>query len=69
MCAGGKEGKVSCNADGGGPLMWENPNGNKVFEVVGIASIGPIPCSPRNIPTVYTKVHEYNSWIHNNIKA
>ncbi|XP_026316064.1 phenoloxidase-activating enzyme-like [Hyposmocoma kahamanoa] len=68
MCAGGEEGKDSCKGDSGGPLMWENPKGNKFFEVVGIVSFGPTPCGMENVPGVYTKVYQYNPWIRQTIR-
>ncbi|XP_026316142.1 phenoloxidase-activating enzyme-like [Hyposmocoma kahamanoa] len=69
ICAGGKEGKYSCIGDGGGPLVWENskPDGSKVFEIVGIVSFG--MCRKENVPYVYTKVYDYNSWIRETIKS
>ncbi|XP_026316168.1 phenoloxidase-activating enzyme-like [Hyposmocoma kahamanoa] len=67
MCAGGEKGKDSCRGDSGGPLMWENPDGNKFFECVGIVSFGTFPCGSENVPGVYTKVYEYNSWIRQTI--
>lgn len=68
MCAGGEEGKDSCKGDSGGPLMWENPKGNKVFEVIGIVSFGPRNCGTEFVPGVYTKVYEYLPWIHQVIR-
>lgn len=65
ICAGGKEGKYACIGDGGGPLMWENPKGS--FELVGVVSFG--LCRKENVPSVYTKVYEYNSWIRQIIKS
>lgn len=49
--------------------MWENHNENKVFEFVGIVSFGPFPCGSENVPGVYTKVYEYNSWIRQTIRT
>ncbi|XP_026316063.1 phenoloxidase-activating enzyme-like [Hyposmocoma kahamanoa] len=67
MCAGGQEGKDSCRGDSGGPLMWDNPGKDNITEVIGIVSFGPTPCGMENVPGVYTKVYEYNSWIRQNI--
>lgn len=64
MCAGGEKGKDSCRGDSGGPLMWENPDRNKIYEFVGVVSFGTFPCGSENVPGVYTKVYEYLSWIH-----
>lgn len=66
MCAGGEAGKDSCKGDSGGPLM--NPSEKKYFELVGVVSFGPYPCAEDNVPGVYTKVYEYNSWIRENVR-
>ncbi|XP_026316177.1 phenoloxidase-activating enzyme-like [Hyposmocoma kahamanoa] len=66
ICAAGKEINPACTAEGGSPLVWENPN--KVFELIGLDSFGPI-CGNDDLPSVYTYVYEYNSWIHQNIES
>ncbi|KAG1655213.1 Serine proteinase stubble [Nymphon striatum] len=64
MCAGYKEGgKDSCQADSGGPLLWEE-NGHTY--VIGIVSAG-IGCARPQLPGLYTKVSHYRNWILENI--
>ncbi|XP_049881037.1 phenoloxidase-activating enzyme-like isoform X2 [Pectinophora gossypiella] len=64
LCAGAQQGQDSCKGDSGGPLMFQN---EKIFEVIGIVSFGPKACGLEGVPGVYTKVHEYNSWIRSQI--
>ncbi|XP_052749534.1 phenoloxidase-activating enzyme-like [Galleria mellonella] len=65
LCAGGEKDKDSCKGDSGGPLMYEN---GRIYELVGVVSFGPKPCGVENIPGVYTKVYEYNTWIRSTIR-
>ncbi|CAB4055732.1 unnamed protein product [Lepeophtheirus salmonis] len=60
ICAGA-EGRDACDGDGGGPLVCEKEG--KWYQI-GIVSFG-IGCGRKNIPGVYTKVSEYDSWIEN----
>ncbi|KOB68749.1 Prophenol oxidase activating enzyme 3 [Operophtera brumata] len=68
MCAGGQPGKDSCKGDSGGPLMYENTD-KRIYEVMGVVSFGPSPCGLPDIPGVYTKVYEYDTWIRSQIKV
>lgn len=65
MCAGGEVGKDTCKGDSGGPLVYLTEK--NYFEFVGIVSFGPYPCAEENVPAVYTKVNEYNTWIRQNV--
>lgn len=49
LCAGGEEGKDSCNGDSGGPLMGEDLlNGfNPYTYLAGIVSFGPRACGTK----------------------
>ncbi|XP_070510033.1 serine protease easter-like [Chironomus tepperi] len=70
ICAGGEEGRDSCNGDSGGPLMrYGNfPNSKyPYYLLVGIVSFGPKKCGTKDAPGVYTRVSEYIDWINSNI--
>lgn len=61
ICAGWEEGrKDACKGDSGGPLLWNNPEGN--WELHGIISFGK-GCANKKYPGVYTKVVKFNDWI------
>jgi secreted trypsin-like serine protease len=62
ICAGGEDGKDSCNGDSGGPLM-KVVDGKGYFYIAGVISFGPSPCGKQGKPGVYTKVSEYVDWI------
>ncbi|XP_068193692.1 prostasin-like [Antennarius striatus] len=66
MCAGYSEGgKDSCFADSGGPLLRKV---NSTWVQGGVVSFG-CGCALRNIPGVYTRVSEYESWIKSQITS
>ncbi|XP_078399085.1 chymotrypsinogen 2-like [Cetorhinus maximus] len=64
ICAGGA-GATSCMGDSGGPLVCKDGG---VWYLVGIVSWGSGNCSLR-IPSVYTRVTEFQSWIMQTIAA
>ncbi|KAL3286005.1 hypothetical protein HHI36_000519 [Cryptolaemus montrouzieri] len=69
ICAGGEEGKDSCNGDSGGPLMAVSVDerGDTTWYIAGIVSYGPNepkkPCAFEGWPAVYTRVSKYMGWI------
>ena len=68
LCAGGEDGKDSCNGDSGGGLFSDLIDGqdktglDRKWEVVGIVSFGPYRCGNEK-PGVYTRVSKYLQWI------
>ncbi|XP_044260042.1 phenoloxidase-activating factor 1-like isoform X2 [Tribolium madens] len=64
LCAGGEQGKDSCNGDSGGPLM-ATTNGTAQWYIEGIVSFG-ARCGSEGWPGIYTRVSEYLDWIRNN---
>lgn len=60
VCAGGEEGKDSCEGDGGAPLTCETGNGQ--WTVVGLVAWG-VGCAEANRPGVYVNVASYSDWI------
>ncbi|XP_048461559.1 chymotrypsin A-like isoform X2 [Rhincodon typus] len=64
VCAGGA-GATSCMGDSGGPLVCKD---GRAWYLVGIVSWGSGYCSTR-MPTVYTRVTEFHSWIVQTIAA
>uniref|UniRef100_A0A8D8RT84 Serine proteinase stubble n=1 Tax=Cacopsylla melanoneura TaxID=428564 RepID=A0A8D8RT84_9HEMI len=64
LCAGGyKGGQDSCQADSGGPLLFQRSN--KQWTIIGVVSWG-INCGLT--PGVYVQVNNYLKWIYNNAK-
>lgn len=55
MCAGGEEGKDSCQADSGGPLVWNGIH-------IGIASQGK-DCALKGYPGIYTRTSAVRDFI------
>ncbi|XP_064117235.1 LOW QUALITY PROTEIN: uncharacterized protein LOC135222835 [Macrobrachium nipponense] len=63
ICAGGEEGRDTCEGDGGGPLVCPGHNG--YAQLVGLVSWG-IGCGKVGIPGVYVDVAHYLDWIRAN---
>ncbi|XP_032393452.1 serine protease 33 isoform X2 [Etheostoma spectabile] len=60
ICAGlAAGGKDSCQGDSGGPLVTKS--GSQWIQI-GVVSFG-IGCAEPNVPGVYARVSQYNSWI------
>nr|XP_022905872.1 chymotrypsin-1-like [Onthophagus taurus] len=59
ICVFTGDGKGTCHADSGGPLMYNN-------EQIGILSLG-MDCN-NTLPEFYTRISEYYDWIMFNIK-
>ncbi|EDV57217.1 lectizyme [Drosophila erecta] len=57
----------SCNGDSGGPLVLKSSTGQ--VEQIGIVSWGYTPCASTTLPSVYTSVPSFLSWIDENRKA
>ncbi|CAL4059350.1 unnamed protein product, partial [Meganyctiphanes norvegica] len=68
MCAGEGDGKDSCRADSGGPLMLPSLDGLRYY-IVGITSFGATVCGSEASQTVFTSVHYYKDWINQNMIA
>lgn len=69
LCAGGEEGKDSCEGDSGGPLMrtYEDLADNTIqWYQEGVVSWG-VQCGRAHLPAVYTRVARYMNWILNRI--
>lgn len=66
ICAGGEEGRDTCNGDGGGPLVCPIPNTER-FVQVGVVSWG-VGCGTEGIPGVYTAVPRFRNWINEEMK-
>lgn len=52
---------AACYGDGGSPLVIEHKDSDA--ELVGLTSWGYLPCSNSSLPTVYTAVSEFVTWI------
>lgn len=63
ICAGGEEGRDSCDGDGGSPLICPRKDGSYVLS--GLVSWG-ISCGQKNVPGVYTNIRNLLDWIKNN---
>ncbi|KAM9457778.1 serine protease 27-like isoform 2-T2 [Clarias gariepinus] len=68
ICAGvAAGGEGACNGDSGGPLVVKI---NQTWFQAGIVSFGTTAgCSVRGIPTVFTRVSQYQVWIENEINS
>uniref|UniRef100_A0A3Q1IHJ5 Peptidase S1 domain-containing protein n=1 Tax=Anabas testudineus TaxID=64144 RepID=A0A3Q1IHJ5_ANATE len=66
MCAGlPAGGKDTCQGDDGGPLVIKQ---NSHWIQGGVTSFG-IGCALPNLPGVYTRVSQYQSWINSQIST
>jgi len=65
LCAGGEDGKDSCNGDSGGPLMARR-NKLSPWQVVGVVSGGTSVCGV-GAPGIFTRVTQYRQWIKDNL--
>jgi len=57
-----KEGKDTCNYDGGSPLFCTMPGQKDRYQLVGIVSWG-IECGEKDVPAAYTNVAYLRNWI------
>lgn len=62
VCAGGVEGKDTCQGDGGSPLFCKIAGQKDRYQLVGIVSWG-IECATKDIPAAYTNVAHLRTWI------
>ncbi|CAL4121903.1 unnamed protein product, partial [Meganyctiphanes norvegica] len=62
LCAGEGDGRDTCRADSGGPLMLTNNHGQKWF-AVGITSFSDTVCGSADSQTIFTDVYQYIDWI------
>lgn len=60
VCAGGEEGKDTCQGDGGAPLVC--PLGNNRYTLTGLVAWG-IGCGLKDVPSVYTNVPKFRNWV------
>lgn len=56
-------GKDACQGFGGAPLVV---NENGIYMQIGIMSFGSDNCGGRKIPSVYTSIAHFASWIREN---
>ncbi|CAL4074925.1 unnamed protein product [Meganyctiphanes norvegica] len=66
LCAGQGDGKDTCRADSGGPLMLPDIYGLRYY-AVGITSFGATVCGDPNAQGIFTSVHHYIDWIYKNM--
>ncbi|XP_072943144.1 phenoloxidase-activating factor 2-like [Epargyreus clarus] len=60
VCTAGKEGKDTCQGDGGAPLVC--PMGDNRYKLTGLVSWG-IGCGDQDVPAVYTRVALFRQWV------
>jgi len=65
LCAGGEEGKDSCNGDSGGPLMARRSKLSP-WQLVGVVSGGTSRCGI-GAPGIFTRVTTFSQWIRDNM--
>ncbi|KAK7070344.1 Tryptase gamma [Halocaridina rubra] len=53
----------SCNADSGGPSIYEYPDGSGQYIQVGIVAFGSGSCTDAHLPGVYMRVTHFTKWI------
>ncbi|XP_063905184.1 CLIP domain-containing serine protease B4-like [Zophobas morio] len=64
LCAGGEAENDACSGFGGAPLTVRH---GETYYQVGILSFGSDRCGATGVPSVYTNVKKYISWIRENI--
>ncbi|CAI5724719.1 unnamed protein product [Peronospora farinosa] len=69
MCAGGEANKSPCTGDAGGPLIFENPEGDGDDVLIGLVTKSMYPCGAEGYPTLYSRVSSVYDWIKTTIKA
>lgn len=62
VCAGGEEGRDTCQGDGGGPLVCPMPEDSGRYAQVGVVSWG-IGCGEAANPAVYASTAHVIGWI------
>lgn len=70
ICAGGDNKTDTCKADSGGPLQYPlnfEDQGPKTI-LFGIISFGLSTCGRSDLPSVYTNVSSYMTWILDNLE-
>merc|ERR1712154_146453 len=65
LCAGGEEGKDSCNGDSGGPLMARRSKLSP-WQLVRVVSGGTSRCGI-GAPGIFTRVTTFSQWIRDNM--
>ncbi|CAB3260985.1 unnamed protein product [Arctia plantaginis] len=60
LCAGGEEGKDTCQGDGGAPLVC--PIGNNQYKLTGLVA-GGIGCGDKDVPALYVNVPMFREWV------
>lgn len=63
VCAGGELGNDACSGFGGSPLLVKHGD---TFYQVGILSFGSDQCGAAGVPSVYTNIKKYITWIREN---
>ncbi|XP_026757516.2 phenoloxidase-activating factor 2-like [Galleria mellonella] len=66
VCAGGEEGKDTCQGDGGAPLAC--PIGGDRYKLTGLVSWG-IGCGQKDVPAVYANVPMFRKWVDDKMAA
>ena len=71
MCASGFGLQDTCIGDSGGPLLIPSTSGNYAEDaytgdtLIGVVSIGPVPCMEDDTPVLYTKISKAYDWMMN----
>ncbi|XP_077295213.1 phenoloxidase-activating enzyme-like [Arctopsyche grandis] len=60
ICTKANWGNNSCQADAGSPLMYMTYTN---LDLIGVFSFSATSCTTSDIPSVYTKTHDYLGWI------
>ncbi|XP_055551300.1 CLIP domain-containing serine protease B8-like isoform X3 [Wyeomyia smithii] len=67
LCAGGQQGKDTCNGDSGSPLVFRDRA--RGWMLLGVVSFGSSTCGTEGLPGVYTDVRSYTTWIRSNMRS